>query len=428
MPLIAEVRGREILDSRGNPTVEVDVLLQGGWRGRASVPSGASTGSREAVELRDRDPGRYLGRGVSTAVRAVNVELGPGVVGLAAEDQGRVDARLRELDGTEQKGRLGANAVLGVSLATAHAAAAAAGQPLFRYLGGPLATTLPVPLLNVINGGRHADNPLDVQEFMLVPAGFPTFEEALRAGVEIYHRLRELLVERGLGAGVGDEGGFAPRLGDTEAALRLLVEAIDRAGYRPGEQVWLAIDAAASEFASQREGGVYRLEGREWDAAALTDLYRQLCGTYPLLSLEDGLAEGDRDGWRSLTAALGARLQLIGDDLFVTNPAILAEGIRDGLANAILIKPNQIGTLSETWAAVELARRAGYRAILSHRSGETDDTTIAHLAVATGCGQIKTGAPARGERVAKYNELLRIAGDLGGSARYPGRAAFGPLC
>ena len=428
MPLIAEVQGREILDSRGNPTVEVDVLLQGGWRGRASVPSGASTGSREAVELRDGDPGRYLGRGVSTAVRAVNRELGPGVVGLPAEDQGRVDARLRELDGTEQKGRLGANAVLGVSLATAHAAAAAAGQPLFRYLGGPLATTLPVPLLNVINGGRHADNPLDVQEFMLVPAGFATFGEALRAGVEIYHRLRDLLVARGLGAGVGDEGGFAPRLGDTEAALRLLVEAIDRAGYRPGEQVWLAIDAAASEFASERAGGVYRLEGRDWDAAALTDLYGRLCGAYPLLSLEDGLAEGDRAGWRSLTAALGARLQLIGDDLFVTNPAILAEGIRDGLANAILIKPNQIGTLSETWAAVEVARRAGYRAILSHRSGETDDTTIAHLAVATGCGQIKTGAPARGERVAKYNELLRIAGGLGGSARYPGRAAFGPLC
>jgi len=425
MPIIARVHGREILDSRGNPTVEVEVHLEGGAFGRASVPSGASTGSREAVERRDGDPSRYLGRGVQAAVAAVNLALGPELVGLPAEDQGAVDLRLRDLDGTDNKGRLGANALLGVSLAVAHAAAAAAALPLFRYLGGPLAATLPVPLMNVLNGGRHADNPLDVQEIMLVPAGFTAFPEALRAGVEIYHRLKQILLQRGLGTGVGDEGGFAPNVASTEQALELLVEAILQAGYRPGEQVWLALDAAASEFAADRQGSTYHLEGRDHDAAALTAFYGELGARFPLLSLEDGLAEGDRDGWRALTETLGPRLQLVGDDLFVTNIAILDQGIRDGLANAILIKPNQIGTLSETWAAVEMARRAGYRAILSHRSGETDDVSIAHLAVATGCGQIKTGAPARGERVAKYNELLRIAEHLGGSARFPGRAAFG---
>jgi len=427
MPVIADVLGREILDSRGNPTVEVEVRLEDGSRGRASVPSGASTGSREAVELRDGDRARYLGKGVLSAVRAVNDVLGPEIVGIPAEDQGALDRRLCELDGTENKGRLGANAVLGISLAAAHAASAAADLPLFRYLGGPLARTLPVPLLNVINGGKHADNPLDVQEFMLVPAGFPTFGDALRAGVEIYHRLKNLLGERGLGTGVGDEGGFAPDLAGTEQALEFLVSAIEAAGYRPGEQVWLAMDAAASEFAAGREGGTYRLEGRDMDAAGLTELYGRIRDRFPLISLEDGLAEGDRPGWRALTSALGGRLQLVGDDLFVTNIAILGEGIREGLANAILIKPNQIGTLSETWAAVEMARRAGYRAILSHRSGETDDVTIAHLAVATGCGQIKTGAPARGERVAKYNELLRIAETLGDSVQYAGTAAFGTL-
>lgn len=427
MPVIAEVLGREILDSRGNPTVEVDVYLDDGSRGRTSVPSGASTGSREAVELRDGDSERFLGRGVTAAVRAVNDVLGPELVGIPAEDQQAVDLRLRELDGTDNKGRLGANALLGISLAVAHAAAAAAELPLFRYLGGPLAATMPVPLLNVINGGRHADNPLDVQEFMLVPAGFGSFAEALRAGVEIYHRLRQLLAEKGLGTGVGDEGGFAPNLTGTEAALDLAVAAIEKAGYRPGEQVWLALDIAASEFAGQRQGGTYRLEGRDVDAAGLIAFYAGLLDRFPLISLEDGLAEGDRDGWRSLTDALGSRVQLVGDDLFVTNIAILERGIQDGLANAILIKPNQIGTLSETWAAVEMARRAGYRAILSHRSGETDDVTIAHLAVATGCGQIKTGAPARGERIAKYNELLRIAESLGDSAQYPGTAAFGSL-
>lgn len=427
MRMIADVLGREILDSRGNPTVEVEVRLEDGSWGRASVPSGASTGSREAVELRDGDAARYLGKGVQAAVRAVNDVLGPECIGIPAEDQAAVDARLREIDGSENKGRLGANAILGISLATAHAAAAAAGLPLFRYLGGPLARTLPVPLLNVINGGRHADNPLDVQEFMLVPAGLPTFADALRAGAEIYHRLKGLLAAGGLGTGVGDEGGFAPNLAGTEQALEFLVRAIEAAGYRPGEQVWLAMDAAASEFAGAREGGTYRLEGRDLDAAGLTAFYGRLAERFPLISLEDGLAEGDAAGWRGMTQALGDRLQLVGDDLFVTNIAIVREGIRDGLANAVLIKPNQIGTLSETWAAVEMARGAGYRAILSHRSGETDDVSIAHLAVATGCGQIKTGAPARGERVAKYNELLRIAERLGASAQYAGPAALGRL-
>lgn len=425
MPAIADVYGREILDSRGNPTVEVEITLEDGSRGRAAVPSGASTGSREAIELRDKHPGRFLGKGVLQAVRSVNEVLGPELIGMPAEAQQAVDARLRAVDGTDNKGRLGANALLGISLAVAHAAAAAADLPLFRYLGGPLAATLPVPLLNVINGGAHADNPLDVQEFMLVPAGLDTFADAVRAGAEIYHHLKQTLAERGLGTGVGDEGGFAPNLESTETALGLLVAAIEKAGYRPGEQVWLAMDAAASEFAG--EGGAYRLEGRSYDAAALTEFWAHLAGRFPLLSLEDGLAEGDWDGWAKMTTALGARVQLVGDDLFVTNTAILAQGITRGVGNAILIKPNQIGTLSETWAAVEMARRAGYRAILSHRSGETDDTTIAHLAVATGCGQIKTGAPARGERVAKYNELLRIADTLGDAGMYAGRAAFGRL-
>lgn len=425
MPAIADVYGREILDSRGNPTVEVEVVLEEGSRGRAAVPSGASTGAREAIELRDKDPARFLGKGVLRAVRSVNDVLAPELIGMPAEAQRAIDARLCELDGTENKGRLGANALLGVSLATAHAAAAAADLPLFRYLGGPLAGTLPVPLLNVINGGAHAGNPLDVQEFMLVPAGLDTFGDALRAGVEIYHRLKQILSERGLGTGVGDEGGFAPNLESTETALGLLVAAIEQAGYRPGEQVWVAMDAAASAFA--QDGGGYRLEGRSYDSAGLAEFWAQLARSFPLLSLEDGLAEGDWDGWAGMTRALGADLQLVGDDLFVTNTAILAEGIQRGVGNAILIKPNQIGTLSETWAAVEMARRAGYRAILSHRSGETDDTTIAHLAVATGCGQIKTGAPARGERVAKYNELLRIADTLGPAGAYGGRAAFGLL-
>jgi enolase len=424
VPVIADVHAREILDSRGNPTVEVEVVLDDGSRGRAAVPSGASTGTREALELRDRDPARLLGRGVRQAVRNVVEVLGPALIGYPADDQETVDRRLLELDGTENKARLGANALLGVSLAVAHAAAAAAGLPLFRYLGGPLACTLPVPLMNVINGGAHADNALAVQEFMLVPAGLPTFGEALRAGVETYHALKALLRDRGLGTGVGDEGGFAPALGGTVQALELLVAAIERAGYRPGEQIWLALDAAASGLA--RGPGLYRLEGQEYDAAGLTEFWGRLAARFPLVSLEDGLGEDDWDGWVHLTRTLGGSIQLVGDDLFVTNTALLAEGIRRGAANAVLVKPNQIGTLAETWAAVETARRAGYRAILSHRSGETDDVTIAHLAVASGCGQIKTGAPARGERVAKYNELLRIEERLGPAARYAGPAVFRP--
>ena len=419
---IAAVRAREILDSRGHPTIEVEVGLADGSHGLAAVPSGASTGSREALELRDGDAQRFGGKGVRQAVAHVHEALAPELLGLAADEQAQVDRRLREIDGTSNKGRMGANAILGVSLAVAAAAAASARLPLFRYLGGPMAATLPVPLLNVINGGRHADNPLDVQEFMLVPAGLPSFAEALRAGVEVYHALRVLLSESGLATGVGDEGGFAPALRGTEDALGFLVKAIERAGYRPGEQVWLAMDAAASEF--YRDGS-YRLEGAALDADALAQRYAGWCARFPLCSLEDGLAEGDWDGWAGLTQTLGARCQLVGDDLFVTNTEILREGIARQVANAILIKPNQIGTLSETWAAVEMARRAGYRAILSHRSGETDDVTIAHLAVATGCGQIKTGAPARGERVAKYNELLRIAESLGDAGHYPGRAALG---
>ena len=423
-PVITGVRAREILDSRGNPTLEVEVVLDTGHRGRAGVPSGASTGSREAIELRDKDPRRYGGKGVRQAVRNAGEILAGKLVGVPVCDQKAIDDRLVAADGTDNRGRLGANALLGISLAAAHAAAAAAGVPLFRHLGGAGAHVLPVPLMNVINGGRHADNPLDVQEFMLVPAGFDAFDEALRAGVEVYHALRKLLADQGLATGVGDEGGFAPQLRDTETALDLLVRAIAQAGYRPGEQIWLALDAAASELGGD---GRYTLAGQQRSAEELTAYWGELVGRFPLVSLEDGLAEDDWTGWALLTRALGDRLQLIGDDLFVTNTAILERGIHERVANAILIKPNQIGTLSETLAAVEMARRAGYRAILSHRSGETEDTTIAHLAVATGCGQIKTGAPARGERVAKYNELLRIADALGPNARYAGKAALGLL-
>ena len=421
-PVITGVRARGILDSRGNPTVEVEVVLDSGHCGRAGVPSGASTGSREAIELRDNEPARYGGKGVRQAVRNVEEILAGQLVGVPVGDQAAIDARLVAADATDNKGRLGANALLGVSLAAAHAAAAAGGTPLFRHLGGDKARLLPVPLMNVINGGRHANNPLDVQEFMVVPAGFDAFDEALRAGVEVYHTLRKLLADQGLSTGVGDEGGLAPQLRNTEAALELLVRAITQAGYRPGEQIWLALDAAASELGAD---GRYTLQGRQFSAEELTAYWGGLAGRFPLVSLEDGLAEDDWSGWAALTAALGDRMQLVGDDLFVTNTAILERGIRERVANAILIKPNQIGTLTETLAAVEMARRAGYRAILSHRSGETEDTTIAHLAVATGCGQIKTGAPARGERVAKYNELLRIAHALGPDARYGGKAALG---
>jgi enolase len=413
---IVALHAREILDSRGNPTVEVVVEAEGGAVGRAAVPSGASTGSREAIERRDGGP-RYLGRGVRQAVGAVRGEIAAAVVGRPVEDQAGLDEALVRLDGTPDKSRLGANALLGVSLAAAHAAARAHGLPLYRYLGGPFANELPVPLLNVINGGRHADNPLDVQEFMLVPHGLASFPEALRAAVEVYHTLHRLLVDRHLATGVGDEGGFAPDLAKTEDALDLLVAAIERAGYRPGEQVAIALDPAASEF---HQDGAYRFEGRACDAAQLIERYRDWARRYPLISIEDGMAEGDWEGWAALTSALGGRLQLVGDDVFVTNTALLQRGIESGVANAILVKPNQIGTLTETFGALRLAARAGYAAVMSHRSGETDDATIAHLAVASGCGQIKAGAPARGERVGKYNELLRIADELGGAARYAG--------
>jgi enolase len=413
---IVALHAREILDSRGNPTVEVVVEAEGGAVGRAAVPSGASTGSREAIERRDGGP-RYLGRGVRQAVGAVRGEIAAAVVGRPVEDQAGLDEALVRLDGTPDKSRLGANALLGVSLAAAHAAARAHGLPLYRYLGGPFANELPVPLLNVINGGRHADNPLDVQEFMLVPHGLASFPEALRAAVEVYHTLHRLLVDRHLATGVGDEGGFAPDLAKTEDALDLLVAAIERAGYRPGEQVAIALDPAASEF---HQDGAYRFEGRACDAAQLIERYRDWARRYPLISIEDGMAEGDWEGWTALTSALGGRLQLVGDDVFVTNTALLQRGIESGVANAILVKPNQIGTLTETFGALRLAARAGYAAVMSHRSGETDDATIAHLAVASGCGQIKAGAPARGERVGKYNELLRIADELGGAARYAG--------
>jgi enolase len=415
MTRITEVRAREILDSRGNPTLEVEVACDDGSRGRAAVPAGASTGTREAVERRDGG-GRYLGRGVLQAVAAVQGEIAAAVRGHPVTDQAGLDRVLRELDGTANKGRLGANAVLGVSLAAAHAAARSLALPLYRYLGGAWACRLPVPLLNVINGGRHADNGLDVQEFMLVPHGLASFPEALRAAVEVYHALHRLLLERGLRGGVGDEGGFAPDLGRSEDALDLLLQAIERAGYRPGEQVALAVDVAASEL--RQPDGTYRLEGRACDAGELIARYTAWAERYPLVSIEDGMAEDDWQGWAALTSALGRRLQLVGDDVFVTDAALVAKGAAAGVANAILVKPNQIGTLSETWETLTLAARSGYRAVVSHRSGETDDVTIAHLAVASGCGQIKAGAPARGERVAKYNELLRIADELGPDARF----------
>jgi enolase len=424
---IEEITAREILDSRGNPTIEVDCLLESGVLGSACVPSGASTGSREALELRDGGS-RYLGKGVRKAVDFVEDEIAPELEEMDARDQAAIDHTMIALDGTANKERLGANAILGVSLAVARAAAAAAELPFYRYLGGPGATVLPVPMLNVLNGGAHADNSVDIQEFMLVPVGFSTFSDALRAGVEVYHGLKKVLRERKLVTAVGDEGGFAPNLGGSREALDLLMTAIEAAGYRPGEQIALALDVAASEFGSEA-GGVFRYdlagEGKTGLAAAdLIALYADWCGRYPLVSIEDGLAEGDWDGWQELTRTLGDRVQLIGDDLFVTNPEILGRGIARGLANALLVKVNQIGTLTETLAAVELAKTSGYANVISHRSGETEDTTIADLAVATRSGQIKTGAPCRTDRVAKYNRLLRIEEELEGVATYPGRAAF----
>jgi enolase len=421
--MIVEVRGRQVIDSRGNPTVEADVKLESGAHGRAAVPSGASTGTREAVELRDGDKSRWLGKGVGKAVAHVNGELREAVLGLDAEDQGSVDQRMLELDGTDNKSRLGANALLAVSLATAHAAAMEQGVGLYRYLGGIAATGMPVPMMNIINGGAHADNSLDIQEFMILPVGAPSFSEALRYGAEVFHTLKKLLHERGLNTAVGDEGGFAPNLPSNEAALETIIEAIKRAGYVPGKDIALGLDVAASEFF---QDGVYDLasEGRKFDSAQFGDYLAGLVDRYPIVSVEDGMAEGDWDGWVGHTSRLGSRVQLVGDDVFVTNTAIFAKGIARGIANSILIKPNQIGTLTETLAAIEMATRAGYSAVVSHRSGETEDATIADIAVATAATQIKTGSLSRSDRIAKYNQLLRIEAELGARASYYGRAAF----
>lgn len=421
MAFIEAVGAREILDSRGNPTVEVEVLLDDGTVSRAAVPSGASTGAFEAYELRDGDDDRYLGKGVQKAVDAVLDELGPAIEDLDASDQRVVDQALRDADGTDNKGRLGANAILGVSLAVAKAAADSADLPLFRYLGGPNAHVLPVPMMNIINGGAHADTGVDIQEFMVLPVGAPTYSEGLRWGVETYHALKSLLKSKGLSTGLGDEGGFAPDFEHNRAALDFIAEAIGKAGFTLGTDIALGLDVAATEFF---EKGVYRFEGKDRSAAEMNAYYAELADAYPLISIEDPLAEDDWDGWAELTTTLGTKLQLVGDDLFVTNPKRLADGIGRQVGNSILVKVNQIGTLTETLDAVSLAQRAGYTAVLSHRSGETEDTTIADLAVATDCGQIKTGAPARSERVAKYNQLLRIEEELGEAAVYAGRTAF----
>jgi enolase len=422
MSAIERVHARQILDSRGNPTVEVELALRSGATGRAAVPSGASTGEFEATELRDGGS-EYLGKGVGRAVANVNGEIAKAVGGLDASDQARLDRALIDLDGTPNKSRLGANAILGVSLAAAHAAAAEESLPLWRYLGGEGAHVLPVPMMNVLNGGAHADNSVDFQEFMVVPVGAPSFREALRYGAEVFHALKKTLHDRGLGTTVGDEGGFAPNLESNEAALQLLVAGIEAAGYTPGEDVAIALDPATSEIFA---GGAYDLEheGRKLGAAELASYWSELAGKYPILSIEDGMDEEDWDGWKALTDAIGDTVQLVGDDLFVTNVERLKRGIDAGVANSILIKVNQIGTLTETLAAISLARENGYTAVMSHRSGETEDVTIADLAVATGCGQIKTGAPSRSDRVAKYNQLLRIEEALGADATYPGRSVF----
>jgi enolase len=424
MTAITDIHAREILDSRGNPTVEVDVLLETGATGRAAVPSGASTGAHEAVERRDGDSTRYGGKGVQAAVDAVNGEIFDALSGMDAEDQVAIDRILIDLDGTPNKGRLGANAILGVSLALSKAAAAEIGQPLYRYVGGVFARTLPVPMMNIVNGGAHADNPIDIQEFMVMPVGAATFAEALRTGSEIFHHLRKLLKDAGHNTNVGDEGGFAPALKSADEALQFIMRAIEGTGRRPGEDVALALDVASTEFFKD---GRYHLEGegKTLDPAEMVRYLTDLTSRYPIVSIEDGMAEDDWDGWRSLTEALGGRVQLVGDDLFVTNPKRLADGIARGIGNSILVKVNQIGTLTETLEAVDMAHRARYTAVMSHRSGETEDSTIADLAVATNCGQIKTGSLARSDRTAKYNQLLRIEEELGAAARYAGRAALG---
>lgn len=423
MSAIVEVLGREVLDSRGNPTVEAEVVLESGAFGRASVPSGASTGSREAIELRDGDKSRYLGKGVLNAVANVNGEIRDELIGEEGTDQALIDQIMIELDGTDNKSRLGANAILAVSMAVAKAAAEEAGLPLYRYFGGTYARTLPVPMMNVINGGAHANNNLDIQEFMIIPAGAPSFKEALRYGAEIFHTLKKIINGKGMTTAVGDEGGFAPTLHSHEEAIELIVEAIEQAGYVPGKDVFIGLDCASSEF---YEDGVYNLKGQ---GQTLTDDERiaklqEWCDKYPIISIEDGMAEGDWEGWAKLTKALGDKVQLVGDDLFVTNTKILKEGIKKGTANSILIKINQIGTLTETFAAIEMAKRARYTAVVSHRSGETEDSTIADIAVGTNAGQIKTGSMSRSDRMAKYNQLLRIEDELGDLAVYPGLDAF----
>jgi len=425
MITIADIKAREILDSRGNPTVEADVICSNGIVGRAAVPSGASTGEHEAVELRDGDSGRYLGKGVHRAVQNIEETIGPALRGREVIDQLGIDSTMIELDGTANKSSLGANAILAVSMGVARAAAASVNLPLYRYLGGPLARVLPVPMMNILNGGAHATNTVDFQEFMIVPIGAETFADALRMGAEVFHALKKVLVKRKLATGVGDEGGFAPDLRDDEEALKVIIEAIDAAGYAAGKEIALAIDAAASELYAD---GVYTFKksgiGKK-DADAMIELYRSWIDEYPIVSIEDGLAEDDWDGWAKLTTALGDRCQLVGDDLFVTNTERLARGIENGVCNAILIKLNQIGTLSETLETIDMARAAGYLSVISHRSGETEDTFIADLAVATGAGQIKTGSASRTDRIAKYNQLLRIEEQLGGAAEFPGGALYG---
>jgi enolase len=423
MTAITDIHAREILDSRGNPTIEVDVILESGNFGRAAVPSGASTGAHEAVELRDGEKNRYNGKGVLNAVEAVNGEIYDALSGMDAEEQLVIDRTMIELDGTQNKSRLGANAILGVSLAVAKAAAEEAGQSLFRYVGGAYAHILPVPMMNIINGGAHADNPIDIQEFMIMPVAAPSIAEAIRMGAEVFHALKAALKKAGHNTNVGDEGGFAPALKSANQALDFIMKAIADAGYKPGEEIALALDSASTEFF---KGGKYELEGekKSLDAKGMVKYYAKLVESYPILSIEDGMAEDDFDGWKLLTDSLGDKVQLVGDDLFVTNPDRLLEGIERGLANAVLIKVNQIGSLSETLEAVEIAHKAGYRAVMSHRSGETEDSTIADLAVATNCGQIKTGSLSRSDRLAKYNQLIRIEEELGPVAVYAGRSAL----
>jgi enolase len=425
MSAIIEIRAREILDSRGNPTVEADVILESGAVGRAAVPSGASTGEHEAVELRDGDQSRYGGKGVKQAIDAVEDEIQPELLGVDAIDQIAIDRTMIALDGTENKSRLGANSILSVSMAVARAAAAELDLPLYKYLGGPLTRVLPVPMMNILNGGAHATNTVDFQEFMIVPVGAKTFADALRMGAEVFHTLKKVLVKRGLATGVGDEGGFAPNLSSDEEALNVILEAIDGAGYRAGKDIAFALDAAASEFYSDGKYTFKKSSGKTVDAQGMIDLYSQWLDKYPIVSIEDGLAENDWKGWEQLTAALGERVQLVGDDLFVTNTEFLARGIAEDVANAILIKVNQIGTLTETLEAIEMARGNGYQSVISHRSGETEDTFIADLAVATGVGQIKTGSASRTDRIAKYNQLLRIEEQLGDIAEFPGGSIYG---